>query len=74
MDRWGILELLPVPAKPIMTRTISDMPHTWNHDSGISGPVWQKDNDTKAYPLPPKIQPEVSHRGTGWIWILGGQG
>lgn len=54
MDRWGILELLPLPAKPIMTRTISDTPLIWNPYSGISGPVWQKDNDIKAYPVPPK--------------------
>lgn len=47
------------------------MPHVWNHFSGTSGPIWQKDNDAKAYPLSQKYNPKClteKHGGSG-LWM-----
>lgn len=61
----GTLEPLLVPAKPMITRTISDMPLVWNHFSGTAGPMWQKDNDTNAYPGTQKYHPNCCTRKQG---------
>lgn len=50
------------------------MPHVWNHFSGTSEPIWQKDNDIKSQSYALKIKPKVLYRETWWILDLGRQG